>query len=213
MYSSAAKVLQDVLNHLESSHIQLSDFLLYVLHQYSNQNPLQRDLADNATQIISALYFHSGASKEISAWAHHLKCNQYKDAIHDLARKDNGWHFGATHTQPSQVCDFRLEDMIQKMHQLAPELCELVQCLLGSDTIAFDPSPANATLDSDDEDLWNAVGIDGSGVEIESAKKGSADTPGASQRLCMSTKEGKAVLRKRFIRIVCYSCILDSPCQ
>lgn len=171
----------------------LSDLVLYVLHQYQDStNPLRRDLTENPTLIPSALSYDRYAGQKISDWAHTLKLSHYLSAIHDLAREDNGWHFGATYTNPDQVREFQLEDMAAKMYEQAPELCEVVECLLGSDrrpTADEGHVPGEVVSDSDD-DLWEALGD----------PPVHAKQPGAQPR---STKrKGKKVLRAVFRRIV-----------
>ncbi|TBU25966.1 hypothetical protein BD311DRAFT_604917, partial [Dichomitus squalens] len=52
-------------------------------------------------------------------------CARYSQAIQDLAKAEQGWHFGAMHTQPEQLRDFKIEDMANTMQMVAPELWSL----------------------------------------------------------------------------------------
>lgn len=183
----SAYIIQNFLTQLQQSDLRLSHLILYVLQQYKDPaNPLLRDLIDNTITITSSFYhFHSDSNTRLSQWAHELKCTQYAHAIQLLVRKENGWHFRASHTHPDQIRDFRLEDMIAQMHQLAPELCDLVHRLLGCSDVPMDQDePPEVESDSDD-DLWEALGVDLSGAD--------AKTTGP---------RGRKVLRNVFMRIV-----------
>ncbi|KAI0743680.1 hypothetical protein C8Q80DRAFT_1107242, partial [Daedaleopsis nitida] len=52
-------------------------------------------------------------------------CTHYVKEIQLLTHQENGWHFDATHTHPDQIRDFQLEDMVTKMFEVAPEVCDL----------------------------------------------------------------------------------------
>lgn len=196
MDPTVARIIQTTLNQLQAAGIYLSDLILYVLHQYPDPaHPHMRDLVTNTVAISSALYYNNHTSQNISEWAHHLKHGHYLTAIRDLARKENGWHFGAAHTQPDQIREFQLEEMTAKMYRVAPELCDLVQCFLGSDgTVVPDvskPTPAKVVSNSDD-DLWEAVGYVSEPVDTSTAP-----------RHPMQRRKGRKVLQGVFVRIVC----------
>ncbi|EJF63965.1 hypothetical protein DICSQDRAFT_145419 [Dichomitus squalens LYAD-421 SS1] len=53
-------------------------------------------------------------------------CARYSQAVQDLAKAEHGWHFGAMHTQPEQIRDFKIEDMAHGMQTVAPQLWSLV---------------------------------------------------------------------------------------
>lgn len=50
----------------------------------------------------------------------------YADAVDKLAHEEVDWHFNATHTKPSQVRDFRLEDLAETAQREQPQLWSLV---------------------------------------------------------------------------------------
>ncbi|TBU51032.1 hypothetical protein BD310DRAFT_797580, partial [Dichomitus squalens] len=115
------------LKQLCASCISISDLVLFVLNQYHDPtHPVLRDLVKNAASIAAALYYHPATSQSISVWAHSIMCARYSQAIQDLAKAEQGWHFGAMHTQLEQLRDFKIEDMANTMQMVAPELWSLV---------------------------------------------------------------------------------------
>ncbi len=195
MDQSIARIIQDVLNQLQQSAISLSQLIIYALQQYPDpSNPLMCDLIQNTRSIASAFYYNTHTTQIISTWAHELKCVQYTKALQLLAREDNGWHFHAAHTQPDQIRDFQIKDMVVKMHMLAPELCDLVRRLLGSEHSEELP----VEVMSDDEDELYEVDID-----VNADLPESVSEPDRGPSTSHQKTRGKKVLRHAFVKIVC----------
>jgi hypothetical protein len=54
-------------------------------------------------------------------------------SVWELAKKENGWHFGALHASAQKLQEFQIKDMAQKMEELAPELWDLLGLMLSTD--------------------------------------------------------------------------------
>jgi hypothetical protein len=58
---------------------------------------------------------------------------RYASSIRELTRKEHGWHFSALRASAKQLEDFRIEDMAEKMKNLAPELWDMLGSVLLAD--------------------------------------------------------------------------------
>jgi len=90
-------------------------------------------LVTHTTEILTALAAHQSTSKSTLKWASDLMKARYAQSIRELTRKEHGWHFSALRASAKQLEDFRIEDMAEKMEQLAPELWEMLGAVLSAD--------------------------------------------------------------------------------
>ncbi|EJF60694.1 hypothetical protein DICSQDRAFT_20038, partial [Dichomitus squalens LYAD-421 SS1] len=72
----------------------------------------------------------------------------------DLAKAEQGWHFGAMHTQPEQLRDFKIEDMANTMQMVAPKLWSLVLGLSGVGTQHLLHPPTSALESNSEGECW-----------------------------------------------------------
>lgn len=166
-----ARVIQDVINHLQTIQIALSEIVIYALQQYHDpSHPVLNDFVLNGTGIAAAMLYQDATEAKITKWATDLARVKFSKAAKALARRENGWHFDAAQTHPDQLRDFRLEDMAVAMHRKAPELWALVRSLLGYEADELPPVGSLAEVDEHDPDAeyWSIV--DGA------ARTGESDT-------------------------------------
>ncbi|KAJ7710452.1 hypothetical protein B0H17DRAFT_1155424 [Mycena rosella] len=60
-------------------------------------------------------------------------CRKYAEAIRNLVKKENGWHFVPTRAAMEKLEDFQIEDMAREMKDISPELWDLIGLLLSAD--------------------------------------------------------------------------------
>lgn len=156
-----ANILQNLLHYLQSLHVPLSELVLYALQQYNNPaDPVLHDLIVNATSIAAALYYQPDTTIEVGPWIDRVACVRFGNAVRDLARKENGWHFNAAKTDPNQLRDFSLENMAAGMSRAAPALWGLIRSLLGFNEGDLPPVGAEVILDEEDADAEYWAGKD-----------------------------------------------------
>jgi hypothetical protein len=84
-------------------------------------------------EILTALKAHPQTSKSTLEWASDMMKAQYAQSIQELTKTEHGWHFSALRASAKQLEDFRIEDMAEKMQQLAPELWDMLGVVLSAD--------------------------------------------------------------------------------
>ena len=92
-----------------------------------------QNLIDQTDEILLAFYEHPQSSKSTLAWVNDLVKSRYAESVWELAKKENGWHFGALRASAKKLQEFRIKDMAQKMEDLAPELWDLLGLMLSAD--------------------------------------------------------------------------------
>ena len=112
----------------------LPELVISLLQDPRLQNHAALDgLVTHTTEILTALAAHQSTSKSTLKWASDLMKARYAQSIRELTRKEHGWHFSALRASAKQLEDFRIEDMAEKMEQLAPELWEMLSAVLSAD--------------------------------------------------------------------------------
>ena len=120
---------KNILAHLENGNIKLADLVVDVLMCAPANHPypsLLADLVNNCHTILNTLHTHSRCNKKTLTWGHTVMSKHYADMIGELAHDDSRWHFNATHAQPAQIQDFRLEDMAETIQCEYPLLWSLM---------------------------------------------------------------------------------------
>jgi hypothetical protein len=142
--------LQAALESLETHNVTISQLVLSLLRDPRLHNQVAVDnLVSHTTEILTALEVHPHTSKETLKWASNLMKARYASSIRELTRKEHGWHFSALRASAKQLEDFRIEDMAEKMRNLAPELWDMLGEVLSADR---KQSRTRAGL-SDEQDL------------------------------------------------------------
>ena len=132
--------LREVIKSLETHNVTASNFVLLLLRDNRLQDlPCTQNLIDQADEILQAFYEHPKSSKSALTWANDLMKSRYAASVRELANKENRWHFGALHASAQKLQEFRIEDMAQKMEELAPELWDLLG-LIGFATVSVLPA-------------------------------------------------------------------------
>ena len=123
-----------MIQSLETHNVTASGFVLSLLRDNRLQDqPCVQNLIDQTDEILLAFYEHPKSSKSTLAWANDMVKSRYAESIRELAKKENGWHFGALQASAKKLQEFRIEDMAQKMEELAPELWDLLGLMLSAD--------------------------------------------------------------------------------
>ena len=104
--------------------------LTLLLNEPTYNNPCTKDLLRNSLNLFATFLKHPKQSDRTWAWASNLIKQKYSPDIQDLADIENGWHFGTLKASEKKLADFRIEDMAEKMQQLAPELWDLLRMML-----------------------------------------------------------------------------------
>ncbi|KAI0332529.1 hypothetical protein GY45DRAFT_1396349 [Cubamyces sp. BRFM 1775] len=223
-YNHAA-LLVDILNHLESANVTLTDLLCFALLARDPNNisrPIYQDLLQNTKTILSAFYYNPGTSSSTLAWAHATMCAQYAKAVSDLTHLDQQWHFVASQASPDQILDFRLEEMAETMEARAPILWTLIGSLLGdlqgrgracngySGTLQGHGSWSALGSDSDsgsdsEDDYWDDS-------EMDKSREDMGEEAMASRRLAGRRRRVSPAVVHR-IRTVVIMCILVQTCD
>jgi hypothetical protein len=126
--------LQKAIELLESLNVTPCDLILSLLQDPWLQTlSSARNLTDHAADILSAFRDHPKSSASTMTWAMTVVKARYAKSIKELTEKENGWHFSALRATASQLQEFHIEDMAQKMEDLAPELWDLLGTMLTAD--------------------------------------------------------------------------------
>ena len=123
--------LQKVLQCFTDVDMTAYTFLTLLLNEPTfNNHPCTKDLLGNLSNLFATFLKHPKSSENTWAWASNLIKQKYSQDIRDLADIENGWHFGALKASEKKLADFRIEDMAEKMQELAPELWDLLGLML-----------------------------------------------------------------------------------
>ena len=115
--------LQNVLQCFTDVDMTAYTFLTLLLNEPTyNDHPCTKDLLENSSNLFATFLRHPKSSDKTWAWASNLIKQKYSQDIRDLAGIESGWHFDARKASEKKLTDFRIEDMAEKMQELAPEL-------------------------------------------------------------------------------------------
>jgi hypothetical protein len=73
--------------------------------------PYVQNLIDQTDKILLAFHEHPKSSKSTPAWENVLLKSRYAESVRELAKKENGWHFGALRASAKKPQEFWIEDM------------------------------------------------------------------------------------------------------
>ena len=131
-----------------------SDLVLALLQDPKLQGlSCSNDLINHAPQILTAFHNHPHSYKLTLVWASSVMKARYVKLIAELSGRDNRWHFGALHASTKQLKEFKIEEMAEKMEDLAPELWDLLGLLLSADTRQTQRRQRDANTQEVDTDL------------------------------------------------------------
>lgn len=155
-------ILHNVLAYLELRQVTITDLILFFLVSKNSSHPaLLHNLVSNVKIILSSMYFHPAPTSATCQWAHDAMCALYAKQVWALSRPASGWHFSAAMTDPSQVRDFRIEDMVSQIRQDAPELWSLVRHLLRGVLTSDDRMEVDdGDREDSDAEYWEALEAD-----------------------------------------------------
>ncbi|KZT00068.1 uncharacterized protein LAESUDRAFT_666920 [Laetiporus sulphureus 93-53] len=85
----------------------------------------------------------------------------YLKSVERLVHTSNGWHLNAFRSSAEQIQSFHVEDMAVAMEELAPELWDLIGCLLSKENSSHGSTDdGQEVLDSEELEYWMALGED-----------------------------------------------------
>lgn len=169
---SMAADIKKIVSAFSTSNITISDFIFHILtSSSSSERFLQNNLLAYADAIAEGLMKHPDRKQGNTRWATEFVKSKYGDEIRDLVQRNNGWHFSASTATATQLQEFRIEDMAEKMQLIAPQLWDLVGLLLSAvkPAIPSDPkadSTACVSDEDDDEYMWQ-LGASDFGAVVE----------------------------------------------
>jgi len=214
---AASDQLRKVIQLLETHNVTCSNLVLSLLQDAELQGqPCSNDLVDHASEILSAFHKHPGSSKSTFEWASNVMKARYAQSVTELTRKENGWHFGALHTSAEQLKDFKIEEMAEKMEDLAPELWDLLGLLLSADKRQTKRRQRDAKAREADGDqiMGSTDGVDPSGRRRENVEDdamvddvniGEASNPNYGQSFSTAVERREAlatIVRECYISFV-----------
>ena len=126
--------LHRVLLKMEAKQITASDVVLALLKEPDLQeHPLSQDLVSRTEEVLSAFRSNPHSSRSTMDWANSVVKAKYAGSIRAMTDVRNGWHFGAATASAKQLRDFRIEEMAEKMQEMAPELWDMLGLMLSAD--------------------------------------------------------------------------------
>ncbi|KAJ6518270.1 hypothetical protein C8R47DRAFT_918763, partial [Mycena vitilis] len=121
-------------------NLNISDFLVSLLgHSAFNDHPSVDHLLIHTEDVLNAFLAHPKSAQPVLHWANSLIKGKYAEAIQNLTRKENGWHFVPTRAAMEKLEEFQIEDMAREMKELSPELWDLIGLLLSADKQSCEP--------------------------------------------------------------------------
>lgn len=127
-------LLHEVLSAVQAAHVTLSELFCFVIvhTQFNGPNDiLFQDIVLNVRPILTALHDNAATANAILGWTEELAHAQYAGAVSQLTQVSSGWHFSMAQASPTQVEDFRIDDMADHFERTEPTLWALVVELLG----------------------------------------------------------------------------------
>ncbi|KAF7971243.1 hypothetical protein HWV62_21560 [Athelia sp. TMB] len=123
----------EYLRALDEWNVTASQVVLNLLNDETlREHPLTEDLVGHTRDILSAFQAHPASSKSAMEWAGDVMKKTYAQSIREMSHKSNGWHFRASRTSAAQLRDFKIEDMADKMQEMAPDLWDMLGLMLSA---------------------------------------------------------------------------------
>ena len=130
--------LDDILQALKAHHCTIPDLLSSLLQSHlHSDHPTHQHLSQEIGNILSIFLQHSWYSQPVTLWVCHTSAKIYANKIRELSAKENGWHFSAVHASPTQVQDFRVQNLTNHIHTQAPEIWDLLGTMLTKNAPAW----------------------------------------------------------------------------
>jgi len=193
-----------VIQSLETCNVTASDFVLSLLRDNRLQDqPCVRNLIDRTDEILLAFYEHPMLSKSTLAWANDLVKSRYAESVRELAKKENGWHFGALRASTKKLQEFRIEDMAQKMEDLAPELWDLLGLMLSADKRQTERiAKRTKSQDTDGDQVMGNVEDEEEDIRVDDVNIEEASNPNRSRnpRSLAERREALVTIVSRFFK-------------
>ena len=197
--------LKEVIKSLETHNVTASNLVLLLLQDNRLQDlPCTQNLINQADEILQAFYEHPKSSKSALTWASDLMKSRYAASVRELANKENGWHFGALRASAQKLQEFRIENMAQKMEELAPELWDLLGLMLSADKRQTERIAKAKLRDADgDQVMGDAEEDERDDVVVDDVNIEDASNPNYSRN-----HRGAAERREALVTIVSLRCII-----
>ena len=93
-------------------------------------------LFDDGDVILSLFKSLNGTSALTTRWVYRVAKETYRTQMHELTKKENGFHFLASKTTEDQLTRSTIEALSTQMQNCAPDLWQLVAELLMADPTA-----------------------------------------------------------------------------
>lgn len=99
-------------------------------------HPTTLSLSDDGDAILNLFKSSNGTSALTTRWVYRVAKETYRTQMHELTKKENGFHFLASKTTEDQLTWSTIEALSTQMQNCAPDLWQLVAELLMADPTA-----------------------------------------------------------------------------
>jgi hypothetical protein len=128
--NAAAALLQCFSDHNTS----ISDFVCSILQNpHLQHHDLVSEFHHSLVDTLGTLSDLPTLRSAILDWTVSQVNRIHSKSIRDLTSVKHGWHFSATNTSVDQICEFKIENMVQQIKTVAPALWNTVRSLLSAD--------------------------------------------------------------------------------
>jgi hypothetical protein len=123
-----------ILNTFDTHGISIGDLVLELLSGKYNEHPALESILGNLEQILDSLSTQDeGSQQKILKWSSRRVTDVLRDEMCKLTLKETGFHFSARKTTDAKLKEFDIQEMSNKIEDLAPGLSKLFNVLLEAD--------------------------------------------------------------------------------
>ena len=121
-----------ILNALLSTNLTIESFIIIAI---STEEPLARSFLDGGIEnLLNSFLQNDLIYSTVSNWVVLQAMKIYKKEMWDLTSKENGFHFLTAKMTQQQLQSFDVEDIMNRMMVIAPDLWRLMETLHAADS-------------------------------------------------------------------------------
>jgi hypothetical protein len=202
--------LDNVITCLQDNDFTIPTLIRSVLESSSNSHhACQESILFRATNICTDL-FRAVESNAISSWAFDIVKKKLCGEVTELARKENGLHFNASNTTAEYLEGSFMVNASQKMKKVAPDLWDLLYCLLDANPLRRRTMPTKndaETIEGLAADAEGDLGEIGGDDDTNMNEDLEDDTPGDEQQSKAKKRRIRAAARNSALLTIVCKCL------